>query len=38
MNTIIGWIIDKIVQFKTRRKLKQKIKRLKKKDPFTYKH
>ena len=35
---IIGWIVDKILKLKTRIELKKKIKRLKKQDPFTYKH
>ena len=38
MNTIIGWIVDKIMIFIDRRKLRKKIKKLKEKDPFTYKH
>ena len=38
MKTIIGWFVDKVIIFMDRRKLRKKIKELKKKDPFTYKH
>jgi len=38
MKNIIKYIFDKITTFRNRRKLKKKLKKLKKKDPFTYKH
>ena len=35
---IINWIKAKIWAFKKHREYKKKIKELKKRDPFTYKH
>lgn len=35
---IINWIKSKIQNFKKNREYKKKMKELKKRDPFTYKH
>ncbi len=38
MKKIINWIKQKIFEFKQRRKFNKKLKELKKRDPFIYKH
>lgn len=38
MRNILGWLVFNIVSFIDRQKLKRKLKKLKQKDPFTYKH
>lgn len=35
---LIKWVIDKINEWKRRRKIKNKLKELKKRDPFIYNH
>lgn len=38
MKYLIGWIIDKIMEYKRRKRYKKKLKELQKRDPFIYKH
>ncbi len=35
---LIKWVIDRINEWKRKRKIKKKIKELKKRDPFIYNH
>lgn len=38
MKKIIDWFKEKIEDYKRKKRIKAKIKELKKRDPFTYKH
>lgn len=35
---IIGWLIDKYMEWKRKRRFKKKMEELKKRDPFIYNH
>lgn len=35
---IIGWLIDKYMNWKRKRRFKKKMEELKKRDPFIYNH
>jgi hypothetical protein len=38
MKRLIQWILNKIQDYKKKKRFEKKIKELKKRDPFTYKH
>lgn len=38
MKKLIKWVLDKIQNYKNKKRIKAKIKELKKRDPFTYNH
>jgi hypothetical protein len=38
MNSILGWLTHQWMEWKRKRNLKKKIKKLQKGDPFIYKH
>lgn len=38
MKKFISWILEKIEDYKRKKRFKKKIKELKKRDPFTYNH
>lgn len=38
MKRIIGWIIEKIKDYKRKKQFKKKIEELRKRDPFIYNH
>lgn len=38
MKRIIGWFIDKIMNYKRKKLIKKKLAELKKRDPFIYNH
>lgn len=38
MNKIYNWILEKVENYKRKRRFKKKLKELQKKDPFVYKH
>jgi hypothetical protein len=38
MNKIYKWILEKIEDYKRKKRFKKKLKELQKRDPFIYKH
>ena len=38
MNKIYKWILEKIENYKRKKRFKKKLKELQKRDPFVYKH
>lgn len=38
MKKLINWIIEKIEDYKNKKRFKKKLKELKERDPFIYKH
>lgn len=38
MKKLINWFLEKIENYKRKRRFEKKIKELKKRDPFIYKH
>ncbi len=38
MKYLIGWLIDKVAEYKRKKRYKKKLEELKKRDPFVYKH
>jgi hypothetical protein len=38
MNKLLNWIKSKIDNYKKKKRFKEKLKELKKRDPFIYKH
>jgi hypothetical protein len=38
MNKLLNWIKSKIDNYKRKKRFKEKLKELKKRDPFIYKH
>ena len=38
MNKIYNWLLEKIEDYKRKKRFKKKLKELQKRDPFIYKH
>jgi hypothetical protein len=38
MNKIYNWLLEKIEDYKRKKRFKKKLKELQKRDPFVYKH
>jgi hypothetical protein len=38
MNKIYKWVLEKIEDYKRKKRFKKKLKELQKRDPFVYKH
>lgn len=38
MKKLIEWLVNKVKDYKKKRKFKKKLEELKKRDPFIYKH